>query len=142
MRRFVVDASVAIKWYVPEADSERALTLLDEENELASPDLLFAEIGNVLWKKIRRNEMTLDDGQATLHALHQTPIAIHSAGDLQLAQTSLALSAQNGCSFYDSLYVSLASLLGWPLVTADRKLFELFRSVRGASRLIPIEDVL
>ena len=48
--RLVVDASVAIKWVVPEAGSERAITLLD--HGLVAPDLLFSECANILWRKL------------------------------------------------------------------------------------------
>ena len=47
--KWVVDASVAAKWLVPEADSPLAEALLDDD--LLAPDLLFAEVGNILWNK-------------------------------------------------------------------------------------------
>jgi predicted nucleic acid-binding protein len=50
----VVDASVAIKWYLPEIHSEDALRLIDEERELLVPDLVWSEVGNILWKKWQR----------------------------------------------------------------------------------------
>jgi predicted nucleic acid-binding protein len=142
LTRYVVDASVAVKWYVPEPHSEEALSLLAVENELATPDLLFAEIGSVLWKKIRRGELTPEDGQAMFLALCQTPIAVYSSEELHLAQESLRMATQSGCSFYDSLYVSLASLLGWPLVTADRRLIEKFSGVGGVAPFISVEELL
>lgn len=40
----VVDASVVIKWFVPEAGSDAASRLLASEDRLEAPDLLFAEI--------------------------------------------------------------------------------------------------
>jgi len=56
--RFVVDASVVIKWYVPEIHSGDADRLLSGDAELLVPDLLWSEIGNILWKRILRAEMT------------------------------------------------------------------------------------
>jgi predicted nucleic acid-binding protein len=44
--RLVIDASVAVKWVVPEPESDRAEALLD--HPLVGPDLLFAECANVL----------------------------------------------------------------------------------------------
>ena len=49
--RCVVDASVAIKWFVPEIHSDAALRLRGEAYELIAPDLLILEIGNILWKR-------------------------------------------------------------------------------------------
>lgn len=51
MTRYVVDASVAIKWFLPEVHSEPASRLLREERYLLVPDLIWAEFGNVLGKK-------------------------------------------------------------------------------------------
>ena len=42
MSRIVIDASVAIKWVVDEADSDVAVEVL-ESCSLASPDLLIAD---------------------------------------------------------------------------------------------------
>jgi predicted nucleic acid-binding protein len=50
---FVVDESVVARWFVPERLSDDAVRLLADKDELASPDLMWAEIGNVLWKKAR-----------------------------------------------------------------------------------------
>ena len=58
MNRFVVDASVAIKWWVPEVHSADALRYLDPDIGREAPDLLLAEAGNILWKKVNRGELT------------------------------------------------------------------------------------
>ena len=47
--RCVVDASVAAKWFAPEDDSPVTFGILD--HELLAPDLLYAEVANILWKK-------------------------------------------------------------------------------------------
>ena len=136
----MVDASVAIKWYVPESASDAALGLLDDEVELSSPDLLYAEVGNILWKKFRRREITQDEGYAALGALRRTPISIHSTGSPQLADHAFRVATEAGSTYYDSLYVSLAALLGCPLVTADRRLFERFQSESLGPFLLRLED--
>jgi predicted nucleic acid-binding protein len=54
MKTLVVDASVVIKWFVPEPGSAAARQLLGQDHEFYAPDFLFAETANVLWKKFRR----------------------------------------------------------------------------------------
>ena len=55
----VVDASVVIKWHVAEVHSDAALRLLgDDVPALHVPDLVFPEVGNILWKKVRRGDLT------------------------------------------------------------------------------------
>ena len=56
MSAFVVDASVVVKWFVPEVHSDAARRLLTLSHEYFAPDLLFAETANTIWKKIRRGE--------------------------------------------------------------------------------------
>ena len=53
MSVFVVDASVVVKWFVPEIHSDAARRLLVLPHEYVAPDLLFAETANTIWKKIR-----------------------------------------------------------------------------------------
>jgi predicted nucleic acid-binding protein len=64
---FVVDASVAVKWYLPEAESTRATALLASGNILSAPGLIYPEVANVFWKRVQRGE--LEPGQARLFLL-------------------------------------------------------------------------
>jgi predicted nucleic acid-binding protein len=58
----VIDASVAIKWLLPEEGRDLALGLQNEYQEgaidLIAPELIVSEIGNVLWRRMRRGELT------------------------------------------------------------------------------------
>jgi predicted nucleic acid-binding protein len=42
--RFVIDASVEIKWFIPEVHSAAAQRLLSGNHELLIPDLFFPEV--------------------------------------------------------------------------------------------------
>jgi predicted nucleic acid-binding protein len=57
MEPVVVDSSVAMKWFVPEnhsADARRILTGYQAgELTFLAPDLIYVEVGNVVWKKHR-----------------------------------------------------------------------------------------
>ena len=53
MSLLVVDASVALKWVIPEYGSILALALR-REHRFTAPDLLIADCANVLWKQVRR----------------------------------------------------------------------------------------
>jgi predicted nucleic acid-binding protein len=48
---YVVDASVVIKWFVPEILEAEAKRWIDPSFVLFAPDLLPSEFGNILWKK-------------------------------------------------------------------------------------------
>lgn len=67
---YVLDASVALKWFLPEDDSDRARTLLArflaEQDHLIAPDLIVSEFGHGLRKNFLGNRLTADDARAAL----------------------------------------------------------------------------
>ncbi len=63
MSRDVLDASVAVKLYVPEAHSDVAAQFFADNHKSIAPDLLPAEFANILWKKATlRGEITISEG--------------------------------------------------------------------------------
>lgn len=140
MSRLVVDASVAIKWYLPEVHSESAERLLTGAAELCVPDLLFPEIGNILWKRVTRADMPEEKARSILHALGALPLTVWSTGVLADGALSIACNAKR--SFYDSLYLALAVTADCRLVTADLKFYNALKDVSlFKKRLLWIEDI-
>src|SRR5215217_3285441 len=121
----VVDASVAVKWYLQEPESEAALILLNGSFELHAPDLIYVEVANVLWKRAGRGDLTPEVALQAIRKLKRVPIAIESGH--QLVELALDLAFQSGRTAYDSLYLALAADLGLNFVTADRKLINALR---------------
>lgn len=119
MNSVVIDASVAIKWVVDEADSDAAVTVL-ESRSLLSPDLLIAECANILWKKVRRRELTADEAIVAARTLQQADIDILPTRHLMDVATRLAIDLNHAA--YDCIYLALAMEHGCPLVTADDRL--------------------
>lgn len=125
MTRLVVDASVAVKWFLPEAlaaDARRALTA---GYQLLAPDLLWAELGNALWKKHRRHELDPRTARRLLHDFARVPIEFHETG--RWTPAALDLATQYGVTVYDGLYLALAAGHGCRVLTADRRLREACR---------------
>jgi len=116
----VVDSSVAMKWFVPEAFSDRAVRFLSGDYELLAPDLLIPECGNVLWKRIARNELAADEGRDILKALGRAPVKI--VGSQLLVEPALEIATAFKRTVYDALYVALAVTRGCLFVTADDRL--------------------
>lgn len=120
MTPLVVDSSVAVKWFVPEALSEVAARLLEPGYDLTAPDLLVPEFGNVLWKKMRRNEIRRHEALEIVAALGEVPLTI--VGSAALVAPALEIAAAYGRTVYDALYVALAVARDCALVTADERL--------------------
>jgi predicted nucleic acid-binding protein len=117
---FVVDASVVVKWFVPEVHSDESRRLLVLPYEYVAPDLLFAEAANAIWKKIRREELTSEEGQQLVADIGQ--IAVETVSCRALAEDAHALANATGRTVYDSMYVALAVRLNTRAITADDRL--------------------
>lgn len=116
----VVDASVAAKWLVAEDGSDAARAVLASGEPLIAPDLVVAEVGNVLWKKHRSREVTTEQAQtaaATLPTLFDRLVPA-----LDLVLEALILSVEADHPLYDSLYVVLARREAAALATLDVRL--------------------
>lgn len=122
--KVVVDSSVAIKWFVPEAHSAKARAILTEYQAgrltLLAPDLLYAEIGNVVWKKLRFHGLDTEDGQEIIENLCRLDLTITRCVDLLPDAYRLAACYQR--TVYDMMYVALSVREKCPLITADEKL--------------------
>jgi predicted nucleic acid-binding protein len=117
---FVIDASVAIKWFVDEPDRAYARFWLDSSCTLVAPDLLRVEVANIAWKKQTRGEMTSDQAAETLAALEDVFDWFEPA-DRHLS-SALEMACELSHPVYDCLYLACADALATSVVTADRRL--------------------
>lgn len=138
MKRLVVDASVAIKWFVPEIHSAAAARLLDPELILSAPDLIGPELGNTIWKKSRRQEITSKEALEILTAFPSMGVEIYASGILLLSAFELAVALDR--TVYDSLYLALAVAHDCALITADQKFHASVIDSPLASHILWIED--
>lgn len=143
MTDFVVDASVAVKWYVEEEGSAKAVRLLEDTCALHAPDFMRIEVENVLLSKMRRGEMSIAEAEDIRLAIRRVPIRWDSSPEMLDDAFRWAVLLHR--TIYDSIYVSLAVRLGIPLVTADEKLrhaADAARTQLGRRSVISINDIL
>jgi predicted nucleic acid-binding protein len=121
----VVDTSVAVKWVVPEngdgieADTGIALTLLPRG--LIAPDLMLAEFGNAMWKKVRRGEIPAEQAREALGIL---PTLVTFFPTRAFAARAMEMSFLLDHPIYDCVFLALAEARQLQLVTADRRLLK------------------
>ena len=125
----VVDASVALKWVVPEAGSESAQALRAGDAHLIAPTLIMAEIGNVLWKKTMRREISRGEAVSALRLTLSHFAEFFPLDDLR--ETALELAIELRHPIYDCFYLALAQRERCVLVTADRRLLAAAEAVNG-----------
>ncbi|MBV8106169.1 MAG: type II toxin-antitoxin system VapC family toxin [Hyphomicrobiales bacterium] len=126
MSGYVVDASVAVKWLVNEAFSAEATRLLDGAATLIAPELLFAEATNAMWALCRRADITRADLAEAINVLKSAPVSV-PVPMRQLAASAARLAADLDHPAYDCFYLALALQEQYPVVTADRRFYDVVR---------------
>lgn len=127
----VVDASVAIKLFVDQPFSDRAIALFSQLEIVRSaqfhvPDLFYVECANVLWRYVRVASYPADRAREGLARLKR--LALQSATTSDLITNAFDLALAHRISAYDACYVELAQRLNIPLITADQKLVQALSS--------------
>jgi predicted nucleic acid-binding protein len=132
----VVDASVALKWFVNEDGSDRAVSLLNSGAPMIAPDWVLAEVCNAAWKSLRRRE---------IDPVQLDQIAIDVAGPFhrlvpldRLLRRAVTIAGELDHPVYDCLYLALAETEDAPLITADRRLVDTVRGTPLADRVMPL----
>jgi len=133
----VVDASIAVKWVLPEEHDATARRLLSKRKLLA-PNLLWAEVGNTLWKRYRRKESSLQEVRRMLADMRRLPVATFTHWPLLPSAFDLAVSLDQ--TVYDCLYLALAEDRASVMITADRRFHGAVVRSPWADRVVWIED--
>ena len=115
MTTYVVDASVAVKWYLPEIHSPQAANLLNPDNILWAPELIFAELGNVCWKRVQRKELDPHRANMIVQDFLTSPLRIQ--GHAVVLEHAWHIAVEYGRSVYDSLCLALADQIEAPALT-------------------------
>jgi predicted nucleic acid-binding protein len=117
----VVDASVAVRWYLPGEGARRAAEILGRD-DLIAPDIVIVEIASAVWKRVRKNEVSLG---TALEILRRASAAFSTLVPITtLTMEAMRLAVRFDHATYDCLYLALAQRDGSTLVTADAQLAE------------------
>jgi predicted nucleic acid-binding protein len=139
MSRFVVDASVGVKWFVAESDTDAAVRLQDPAHELHIPGFFDIEVANIVWKKRRRGELSRAEADFIIGQLPLLPVTRHPEAPLLAAAFDLADRTQR--TVYDCLYLALAAQLAAPMVTADQRLVNALQGTPEAAHVLWLGNV-
>ncbi len=126
--KLILDASIAVKWFLPEPDSPKALVLRNDFqmqiHALLSPDIFPVEVAHALTKAERRGILPQGD------ALSRTADILAAGPELcpylPLLPRAVELACHARIGVYDCIYVALAEREKCELVSADRRLVNTF----------------
>ena len=120
---FVLDASIAAAWLLPDEEAALADLALDRlAGERAHvPGLFWDELRNLFLSAERRGRIDERYAEASLTRLRRLPI--HCPGEAEDGHV-LALARSHRLTAYDASYLELAIRESCPLVSLDRRLNE------------------
>lgn len=137
-RRVVVDASVALKWQLPDEDFiPQAMALLHEhavrhEVALVAPSLFLYEVTNAIGMAAKRARVAHDVAEEALANLVAANVELFPPEPARV----LRLCRRFSIVAYDAAYVALALQLRADLWTGDRPLYQATHSELASVRWI------
>jgi predicted nucleic acid-binding protein len=120
MKPLVVDASVVAAAFFTEKHTKAAQAVLLSRETLCAPDLIYAEIANVIWKRHSRGEIDKKEATDLLADVLALPLDITPSE--QLITAALELALRTGRTAYDCLYVALAVQKETVVFSGDQRL--------------------
>ena len=134
----VVDASVAIKWFVRENDSDIAERVLTTTAPLHAPTLLLSEFANGLWKNHKRNLISADQAGRAMAVLPQS-INVWRPSE-RFLQDALQMALELDHPIYDMVYLAQARDGGGQVVTADMRFLKRVARTAYAPFVVSLTD--
>lgn len=120
MKNSVIDASVAIKWFIWEEGTEEAQQLLDKLSFFWVPGLFLIEVDAILTKKVRKGELEIADAFQKRRMFRQLPYKLIPFGEI--AEFAFRLSTEFPITLYDATYLAAAVDHEGIFYTADKRL--------------------
>lgn len=122
----VFDASLIVKWYLPDDPVFEAAVGVRRRFDGLAPALVLTEVANALWKYVRAGQLDVDTACDVVLTLHDD---LELVADVRLLDSAQRLAAMLNHSVYDCLYLALARQRETPIFTADKRLAGLAESL-------------
>jgi predicted nucleic acid-binding protein len=121
----VLDSSAAIRLFIPDGPIPDELEVFmrrveQGENLLIAPELLLAEMANVINKKRRAGFLTPAECDELLADMLDLPVRLYS--HREFLASAFELAVESGLTVYDALFPALALRYDARLFTADNAL--------------------
>ncbi|MDE2589320.1 MAG: type II toxin-antitoxin system VapC family toxin [Patescibacteria group bacterium] len=123
MKTLVIDTSVIVKWINThkEKDTEKADKILNEvkngQVELLAPELAKYELGNVL---LKGKQLIPSEAYISLGTVYSLPITFVAESE-EMSKDTYHLAFNNGITYYDASFMSLAKQYNATLITDNVK---------------------
>ena len=140
---FVVDTSVAVKWYIPEDHSDLALLLLRKLEKpnvnFYAPSLFKVEFLNAIRKYLIRKLINEDVAREIIGEIQKLPITYVDI-TWERVNKAFLYSIKKNLTLYDSLYIIIAKEIGGVFITADKRVVNATTGDKSVVSLIDVES--
>ena len=136
--RFVVDASVAVKWLVAEEDADVAEEVATSGHDLHAPRLMASEVANAIWRKARSGEMERRAAGILLADVPDMPVRWGIDELVTADAVSLALAL--GRPIHDCVDLALAHRIRALMLTADGRSANSVATTEHGSSVLTLAD--
>jgi predicted nucleic acid-binding protein len=122
----IVDASVAVKWFLPEQRTDAAQAILLGSDKLMAPALIRVEVAAAITRKVRLGELLSQEAEAACYLWFRalSTAVVTLSPDQNDLPAAVALALQVRHPLQDCLYLALAVRNQSALITADPKFAE------------------
>ncbi len=135
---FILDASVAVKWFVDESDRDSALKVREDyvhdKIDLSAPELIIYEVGNALRFHPNATERV---GAQGVKSLYKMQFHLKKLQD-RVVERAMQIAHSEDITFYDATYLALAIEHDSKVITADEHLTRQLK--RHAERTLLLKD--
>lgn len=143
MIEIVIDASVVVKWFIEENESDKAKFLrdkfIDGQIELFIPSLLYFEVMNALKYSKLFDPSELNDAGESLENYGFKVITIKN----EIRECMIKIAVDHDMSIFDASYLGISIALGKIFCTADEKIIKKLPSKlkKHGKSLKQVEDI-
>lgn len=134
----IVDASVAVKWLLPETGDASAARVIKERQPLFAPAIINLEVTAAILRRYREKELSEASGRRLCDhwggILEQGLVELIPIADLFDLARDFAFQLRHPLA--DCFYLAAGKTLGMPVITADRRLHEKGKTIKVQSALL------
>ncbi len=138
---FVVDASIALKWFlIDEPYSDESIKLLNGNIALIAPDLVLIEVSNAAWKSVRQGRFTERNARMITEKLQSLFSRLIPTSELIKEAVNISFALDH--SIYDCLYLALAEQKSTKVLTTDQRLINKVSGSVFQNKVVHISNCL
>jgi predicted nucleic acid-binding protein len=137
--KLVIDASVAMAWFVRQSGQTDCLWMLEDVHELLVPDLVYPEVANGIWRLVRGNILKREQGLQIVGQMTQTMDRVFPCA--ALIQSAMEISLELNHPAYDCFYLALAAKEEIQMGTLDMRLLNKLKQTPYAGLAVHPQDL-